>query len=245
MHLEVPGCSVYYEVTGDSGLPVVMLWNGAWCSLRMWDPVLEQLSDQFRFVTMDTRGVGQSDATEVPELEYTLDTYSNDAVQLLDELGIEQCHVCGQAWGARAAMAFAGLNTSRVQSLLLFDASIDKADVEAQKAGHEIAMERQRATGMVDFPLPKGWNVHKHPAEVPLALAAIRAFDLAENLQQLTMPVLIATGDCDPNLASSRKIADQLSHAELKVLQNVGHGSVRQRPDLAIGLMSSFFGSDT
>ena len=46
-------------------------------------------------------------------------------------------------------------------------------------------------------------------------------------------PVLLATGDHDPNLNSTKKISERISDARLEILANVGHGSVLQRPDLS------------
>ena len=51
-------------------------------------------------------------------------------------------------------------------------------------------------------------------------------------MQRLNMPILVMTGDHDPNLHSSKEIIGQLKNAQLVVLKNVGHGSVLQRPDL-------------
>ena len=42
------------------------------------------------------------------------------------------------------------------------------------------------------------------------------------------------TGEYDPNLESSKEISKRLPSANLKVLKNVGHGSVLQRPDLTV-----------
>ena len=47
-------------------------------------------------------------------------------------------------------------------------------------------------------------------------------------------PLLVATGDHDPNLASSRELVARIPGARLEVLEQVGHGSVLQRPDLAV-----------
>ena len=43
---------------------------------------------------------------------------------------------------------------------------------------------------------------------------------------------MVMTGDHDPNLDSSKEIVKQLTNAELVILEEVGHGSVLQRPDL-------------
>jgi pimeloyl-ACP methyl ester carboxylesterase len=137
------------------------------------------------------------------------------------------------AWGSRAALAYSALHPARVVSLMLSDASIGPADVAAQLDGARRALERQLATGIERFDLPNGWNQHRTPETVPLALAAAAKFDLRAAAAKLTMPVLVATGDHDPNLASSRELVALAPNARLVVLKDVGHGSVLQRPDLA------------
>ena len=86
----------------------------------------------------------------------------------------------------------------------------------------------------------EGWNVHNTPDEVPAALAAARKFDLPGVVPMLTMPVLVATGDHDPNLASSKDLVKRAPDAGLVILENVGHGSVMQRPDLAADVFLEF-----
>jgi pimeloyl-ACP methyl ester carboxylesterase len=72
------------------------------------------------------------------------------------------------------------------------------------------------------------------------AMTAAAAFDLSTAASNLELPTLIATGDCDPNLVSSRKLANLIDGATLEVMKNVGHGSVLQRPDLAARLFCDF-----
>jgi pimeloyl-ACP methyl ester carboxylesterase len=125
------------------------------------------------------------------------------------------------------------LNNERVLSAALYDASIGRADPEAQKRGAKRALELQLAAGIARVDRPDGWNVHLTPDAVELALGAAAKFDLPAAVPNLVMPVLVATGDNDPNLASSRELVDKAPNAHLVVLENVGHGSVLQRPDLA------------
>ena len=54
------------------------------------------------------------------------------------------------------------------------------------------------------------------------------------------MPVLIGTGSHDPNLVSSRVIAATAPNARLAVLENVGHNSMLEHPDLALGTFFEF-----
>jgi pimeloyl-ACP methyl ester carboxylesterase len=54
------------------------------------------------------------------------------------------------------------------------------------------------------------------------------------------MPVLVATGDHDPNLASSRDAVKLMPDARLVELENVGHGSVLMQPDLCTEVLLNF-----
>lgn len=233
MEFEVKGAKLNIDVAGPAGKPAVLFWNGAGCTLHMWDFVVSNLNDRFRMIRFDIRGTGASTPTEDPETQYTFEQYAADANQILDAYEVELCHIWSMAWGTRAAIAYCALNRARLISAALFDASIGRADVEAQKRGGKRALELQLAMGIQSFPRPDGWNVHRYPEEVPKALGAATKFDLVSVVPNLTMPVLVATGDHDPNLASSRELVNMLPDARLLVFQNVGHGSVLQRPDLA------------
>lgn len=230
--VEVDGATLNVEVDGPAHGPNVLLWHGAGCTLRMWDFAVERLIDKFRFIRFDVRGMGLSSETEDPETQYTFEQYADDANQILDACAAAQCHVWSMAWGSRAALAYCSLNPSRVLSAAFYDASIGAADVKAQQQGGKKAVGLQLQAGIERFPKPKGWNVHNTPELVPQALAAAAKFNLPEAVTALTMPVLVATGDHDPNLASSRDLVDRALNARLEVLENVGHGSVLQRPDL-------------
>ena len=198
----------------------------------MWDTVVPKLEDRFRLVRFDVRGVGNSTPAEDPASQYTFEQYAEDANLVLDALDVSRCHVWSMAWGSRAALAYSALNASRVISAALYDASIGAADTEAQKSGAQQALRLQIESGIDRFPRPKGWNVHPVPDAVPIALGAAARFDLRAAVPRLTMPVLVATGDHDPNLASSRELVELAPNARLKIFENVGHGSVLQRPDL-------------
>ena len=51
---------VHHVVTGPEDAPVVVLSNSMGADLRMWDGIVDALSEHFRVVRYDTRGHGQS-----------------------------------------------------------------------------------------------------------------------------------------------------------------------------------------
>ena len=240
MQLKVEGATLHYEVDGRHECPAVLLWHGAHCTLRMWDHVVSRLQDDFQLIRFDVRGVGKSTPAADPEKQYTFEQYSRDANDLLDACAVARCHVWAMAWGSRAALAYCSLFPERVLSASLFDASIGAADVKAQREGAKVALGKQVASGMRRFEYPAGWNVHDTPEMVPLAMAAAAKFNLKAAVPRLTMPLLVATGDHDPNLASSRELVAAAPAAQLEVFTSVGHGSVLQRPDLAVAAFQNF-----
>ena len=232
MKIKADGASLEVKLTGDSDKPALMLWHGAGCTLRMWDHVIEYLKDRFLIISFDIRGVGQSVETKSSQVQYTFEQYSEDANHILDHLGLNKIHLWSMAWGSRAAMAYCSLNPEKVISAVFSDASIGVADVEAQKFGAKKAFLKQSKSGVKPFIKPIGWNEHLNLETVSLALSAAGKFNLNNAIQYLNMPIMVMTGDHDPNLDSSKELVKQLTNAELVILEEVGHGSVLQRPDL-------------
>ena len=137
------------------------------------------------------------------------------------------------AWGTRAALAYSSLNSDKILSAVFSDASIASADVEAQREGMKKAMARQESMGIQKFELPEGWNEHFTKKNADLSLTAAAKFKLDKVIQHL-FPFFVMTGDHDPNLTSSKDIVSRSAFGNLKILDDVGHGSVLQRPDLVL-----------
>ena len=237
--IDVGGATLHAEVDGPEGAPAILMWNGAADTTRMWDLVVPRLADRFRVIRFDVRGTGQSTPSE-SDSQYTLEQYSKDAITLLQHFGYERSIIWSMAWGSRAAIAFAALRSERIARAAFFDASIGPADVRAQAAGHLRAIELQIRAGIEPFERPEGWNVHADVDAARQATAAAAKYDLSGVVDSLAMPVLVATGDKDPNLASSREIVERVAGARLVVMENVGHGSVLQRPDLTSEIFDRF-----
>lgn len=244
MRIAIDGGELEVEMRGRQGAPPVLCWNGANCTLRQWDVVVERLGNDFRFITFDVRGTGRSSTVSGAEWadvdQYTFEQYAKDANVLLDEIGFETVLSWGTAWGSRAALVHASLHPERVSALALFDASVTAADPAAQRDGYRRALERQVAAGIAKFERPDGYNHHLDPTTVSLALAATTKADLPTFVAGLTMPLLVAAGDHDPNLISSRQLVGVVESAELVEMSDVGHGSVLQRPDLTSEIFARF-----
>lgn len=240
MQVEVAGATLHVEVDGSESSPALLLWAPGSCTVRVWDHLIPQLVERFRVIRIDIRGLGESSPAADPETQYTFEQYADDACRVLDHLGIDRCHVWSQSWGSRPAIVFSARNPKRVISAALYAANADLPDVPAQREGSKRATQRQREAGIEPQSPPAGFNEHRTPEHVPLAMGALRKFELATVIDQLTMPVLIGTGDCDPNLTSSRVIAAAAPDARLIVFEDVGHNAMLERPDLALQTFLEF-----
>lgn len=235
LHVEIDG-------TGGADATTLLLVNGAFCTTRVWDNAIADLARSFRVIRHDVRGTGRSDPG--PSEEYRFERYADDIAELFDHFEIARGLVWGMAWGARVALVTAARHPQLVERLLLSDLAIDPADPEAQRAGAKAAAAARAEHGIVDAPKPNDWNTHLDPDEATKAMAATRHHpDLMPFVTQVQAPTLIATGDHDPNLVSSRRALPGFAGGELTVIPHTGHGFVRQRPDLVPELILPFLTS--
>jgi|SRR6478735_1769720 len=105
------GTALYYEDTGGSGAPVVfshgLLWNSA-----LFAPQIAVLKDRYRCVAYDHRGQGRS-ADDIGRA-ISIETVTEDAVALIEKLGLGPVHFCGLSLGGIVGMRLplAGLISS-------------------------------------------------------------------------------------------------------------------------------------
>ena len=96
--------------------PPLLLIHGLGYARWGWEPVLPGLAERFSVVSFDNRGIGESDAPPGP---YTAAQMAADAVQVLDEAGIERAHVVGTSLGGMVAQEVALGHPDRVGRLVL------------------------------------------------------------------------------------------------------------------------------
>ena len=234
MELELDHAKLNFVTKGNQNNPPLVLWHGAGCTLKMWDLVTKELQRVFYTIAFDIRGAGKSINLSQDNESYTFERYSNDLNKILEFLDVERFHIWSMAWGTRAAIAYSSLHADRVMSAVFSDASIGKADIELQKAGLKKALTLQDKSGIERYAMPEGWNVHLNNESARLSLGAASKFDLKQAFEEISFPFLIMTGDHDPNLTSSQDMLNHSDTGELRILKNVGHGSVLQRPDLTV-----------
>ena len=91
------GTHLYYEEVG-AGEPLLLI-SGQGQDHTFWSGVRDDFADHYRVIVYDHRGTGQSDKPDAPP--YSTRGFAQDAVALLDHLGVARVHTYGHSMGGR------------------------------------------------------------------------------------------------------------------------------------------------
>lgn len=227
----------------------------------IWKLQADALSDQFEIIVPDLRGFGSAYKQLGKMEEISIDLAADDLVQLLDERGIDQAVIGGISRGGYIALSFARRHPQRLRALMLFDTRATPAD-EKEKQWY-LQMVERLATEPVDFvpeimkprmfgptAFSQKQDVIKQVVEImqsqkPDAIRAaakgmINRKDARPGLAQLEIPVLAVAGTEDGAFEDTRAIANAIRGAEFVAIENAGHLSIMEQPDLVIAEMRRF-----
>ena len=149
MELEVDGLTFPVQVLGPDDAPVVLLLHGFPQTGHCWRHVVPLL-DGYRLVVPTQRGYAAGARPDGVE-PYRLPRLVEDALGLLDVLGVEQAHVVGHDWGAAVAWQLAARHPGRVRTLTAVSVPHPSAFLLALQGD---ADQRARSAYMKDFARP-------------------------------------------------------------------------------------------
>ena len=108
--MKIRGADLHVEDTGGKG-PLIVFSHGLLWSTSMWRFQVAAFRDCYRCIAWDHRGQGKS---EVTASGYDMDTLTDDAASLIEQLGAAPAHFVGLRWEASwgCASARAGRSSS-------------------------------------------------------------------------------------------------------------------------------------
>jgi 3-oxoadipate enol-lactonase len=210
--IDLNGETFHYRFDGPDTAPVLMLSNSLSSNLSMWDAQISMWSQHFRVLCYDARGHGQSVA---PLRAYSMDELGQDALKLMDALGIAKAHWCGLSKGGMTGMWMATRAPHRLSKVVLantaplmgppelWNGRIRNVRANGMAAIVEATMERWFTPGFLASGSPELAKVRAMIAATPDAgymgcAAAIRDMDQREAIRGITLPVLVIAGLHDP-----------------------------------------------
>jgi pimeloyl-ACP methyl ester carboxylesterase len=261
MKTKIAGGEIAYAVAGEG--PALLLLHAFPLGLAMWDEQEAALRAQNRVVRFDDRGFGGSAPGEGL---LTMERIADDAVALLDHLGLERAAVAGCSMGGYAAFALVRRHPDRLRGLVLQDTRAG-ADDEEGRRNRAVLAERVLKEGAqvaLDAFLPKllGATTQKErPAVVerirqmvlatpPRGIAdalhglAARA-DSSPTLREIRVPTLVVCGEEDTitPVAESEALARGIAGSRLEVIPRAGHLSNLENPEVYNGVLRRWLDS--
>ncbi len=209
--MRVNGIEVPVETIGDPAAPAVLLVAGTACSMDFWrdDLCAALVAGGTRVVRYDQRDTGMAPADPAGSPAYGLPDLVDDAIGVLDALGIASAHWAGFSQGGWVAQLAAIRAPERVASLTL---------VSTRPTGHGSndpdlpePSERLLAAFADDTPPPdpadlEGWIEYLVAGERPLASTGVPFEE--DDARAYAARVAARTRDL-PALVSNHQLAPQ------------------------------------
>jgi pimeloyl-ACP methyl ester carboxylesterase len=245
------GATIYYEVRGSIGPPLVLL-RGYASSIRTWNGVDYDLAKDHITLVMDNRGTGQSSA---PAGTYRVNQMARDVVAVMQHAGFESAHVLGTSLGGMIAQELALCFSRRVRSLvlvatapgsnrgspitgrgmlLLGTAAVMPGRLRAQLAAKATLSpaNRHKFGGATRSAASCGNRQHGSLTGLIGQAYAIFRHRAAHRLSQLSVPTLIVHGAWDELIhpQNGRDMADLIPNARLESWLEAGHDLATEDP---------------
>lgn len=104
----------------DDGIPVLFI-HGNLTSATWWEETMLALPDGYRGIAPDQRGYGEADPKVKIDATRGMGDLVDDAVALLDELGIDRAHLVANSLGGNVAWGLVAAHPQRWLSVTLAD----------------------------------------------------------------------------------------------------------------------------
>jgi 3-oxoadipate enol-lactonase len=256
------GVRLHYRESGRRTGPPVLLIQGLGADKHGWDLQRLALAPWYHTIAFDNRGAGRSDK---PFGGYSLEQMADDAVAVLDAVGVESAHVVGASMGGVITQLIALRHTERARSLTLACTACQhhawRVELLAEWAETAItrgvgAMTSEAARWVIG---PRsfrrlspaiGWMgplaLSRPPHAFAGQVAGILAIDdhLASRLPDITVPTLVMVGNQDilTPRGDSEHLAELIPSAELVVISGAAHGFMIEHASTFNRVLLEFLG---
>jgi pimeloyl-ACP methyl ester carboxylesterase len=268
--IDINGLTIHVKKMGQ-GEPVFILLHGFAASLYSWQIVMEPLSQLGTVIAYDRPGFGLSEHPLIWQGKnpYSAEAQVELVLGLLDHFGVKQAILVGNSAGGTVSMQVALAHPERVSALVLVDAAIYQgggtpgwlhpllATPQMRHLGPLIARQilshgqdliklawhdpSQLPPEMLQL-YPKPFQVENWDKALWEFTLANHTTDLPEHLDEITLPVLVVTGDDDRIVPTSDSIrlAGELPNAKLEMITDCGHLPHEEQPQVFMKVVSDF-----
>ncbi len=264
--MPVLGMQVHYRIEGvETDMVPLVLIHGTSASLHTWDSLTLLLRGKKKIIRFDLPAFGLTGPNK--ENTYNADVYNIFVDSLLEALHVNSCIVAGNSLGGSIAWHYALYNKSRVQQLILLDASGYPKKNEKGSLGFKIAstpiinnlllwvtpkfLVKKSLEGVfvdkskiTEASIDRYHDLLLRKGNRKAALSIFKA-GFTPNpapIKTINIPTLIIWGDKDQLISVSNAYLfnKDIKGSKLVVLQNVGHTPMEESPTKVAAAISSF-----
>ena len=251
---------LYHQVTGE-GEPILMI-SGLSADHMAWLPLIDPLSRQYKVITFENRGCGQSPS---PNGTSTIEHFAHDTIALMDQLNIDKAHIVGQSMGTTIAQYIAADFPNRVDKLILSN-GMTKSDKTSEYAfrliGHLMddgAPRKRIMEALLPWSFSNNFLDNKdnvdliidfylhnpNPQTIEgfwLQYKAVYSVDTTPLLPKIKAPTLIIAGDEDllTNLKDAEVLQRGIKGSQLTVIPNMAHVPHVEDPEHFLKIVQDF-----
>ena len=235
------GVNIWYEVTGDG--PALVLIHANPFDHDLWLYQTAHFSTWFRVIGIDIRGYGRSAKVTAP---FTLKDMCNDALSVMDELGIDRAVLMGCSVGSGTAILLGLDHPDRFNALVLVGGNSGSSDrymrrvegyrrdlgayhiehmrelvapsfIESRLGGHLLNMFVEREAGLSGEAIAR-------------VFMAGNSTDTTPRLPEMKVPTLVINGEYDHSLKAGQRTASLVPGAVHRMLKGTGHACCIEDP---------------
>ncbi len=245
--IQVNGVDIAYRFDGPKEGTVLLVANSLMANGSMWDGNLPALADRYRVLRYDKRGHGGSGLSAGP---YTIGQLADDAVGLLDALGIQKAHFMGLSIGGMIGQQLGARYPDRILSLSLCNTASEMPPRSLWEERFEIARS-QGIAGLVDGTIQR-WFTAPFIERAPQEIEKVRQMILSTNvdgyigcgsavrdmaqstlLLKIKAPTLVLSGRYDPacTVDQGTVLHRLIDHSNMVILEDAAHLSNIEQPE--------------
>lgn len=256
----VNGIELYYERHG-AGVPLVFI-GGLGANVAEIPYLVEAYSRELEFVVFDARGCGRS---AEPEGDYSIAGFADDAAALLEALDLGPAFVYGSSMGGMIAQELTLRHPQLVRALILgcttagavrgVRPSVETVQTmirnqsltgdDALTAGWKLGYSDEYIASHWDALMDRSRNAREFAATRESYMRQVVAsaqHDVWDEISEIACPVMIIHGADDLMIpaANAHLMKERILHAELHILEGMGHGYNLEAQDQADALVLDF-----
>ncbi len=250
--------TIYYETYGE-GSPLLLI-AGLASDSQSWMSIVKPLAENHRVIVYDNRTTGRTTTTED---KLTLEMMVNDAVNLLDHLGIEKADVVGHSMGGSIALMLASSHPERVSRLIIAASPLKISERNRLMMNDFVTMPNYGSAEwfrklfywlltpeFFDNPYvvasaletASGYRYLQSLEGFRKQVQSMDYFDATELCTHIKAPTLVIAGEKDIifTIDECRRLSKAIEGAKLEIIQGAAHSIHSEKPLEFIQSIESF-----